>query len=207
MPGSSKSSLRGQWVYGVQNEQGEPLAWIGRNVRYEDEYEKSVASGRQGREPMKYRFPNQTLFRRGLELYGQEFLGDERFSESLRRYGVILVEGFTDRLRLHEMGVLSLAMMSNKITDEQSERLAHFAEQYGGGRVGVMHDTDGPGDDGAKETLWRMHEQGIDAYLVWSRRKFGGQFAGRQPESLTRRRSRPPSPRVNCKSRLKCGNG
>jgi hypothetical protein len=185
MPGGSKSSLRGQWVFGVHNEQAEPLAWIGRNVRYEEEHLKWVAGGRQGREPMKYRFPNQSLFRRGLELYGQEFLGDARFAESLQRYGVVLVEGFTDRLRLHELGVMSLAMMSNRITDEQSERLAGFARRFGGNRVGLMHDAEGPGDDGAKETLWRMHELGVDAYLLWSRRKFGGQYADRQPESLT----------------------
>ena len=61
MPGSSKSSLRGQWVFGVQNEQGEPLAWVGRNVRYDDEYAKWIAAGRQGREPMKYRFPESIL--------------------------------------------------------------------------------------------------------------------------------------------------
>jgi hypothetical protein len=185
MPGSSKSSLRGQWVFGVQNEQGEPLAWVGRNVRYEGEREKWLAGGRRDKEPLKYRFPTQALFRRGLELYGQEFLADPRFAESLQRHGIILVEGFTDRLRLHELGVMSLAMMSNKLTDEQGERLARYAQQYGGGRVGVMHDADGPGDDGAKESLWRMHELGVNAYLVWSRRKFGGKYADRQPECVT----------------------
>ena len=184
MPGGSKSSLRSQWVFGVQTEQGDPLAWVGRNVKYDEEHAAWVAGGRRDGEPMKYRFPTQALFRRGLELYGQEFISDERFAESLRRYGVVLVEGFTDRLRLHELGVMSLAMMSNKITDEQTERLAHYAEAYGSGRVGVMHDADGPGDDGAKETLWRMHEHGLDAYLVWSRRKFAGKYADRQPESL-----------------------
>jgi 5S rRNA maturation endonuclease (ribonuclease M5) len=185
MTSGSKSSLRGQWVFGVQSEQGEPLAWIGRNVRYDEEHEKWVASGRQSREPMKFRFPNQSHFRRGLELYGQEFLSDKRFGQSLERYGVIVVEGFTDRLRLHELGVMSVAMMSNKITAEQCQRLAAFARRYGGNRVSVMHDADGPGDEGAKETLWRMHELGIDADLLWSRRKHGGKYADRQPESLT----------------------
>lgn len=76
-------------------------------------------------------------------------------------------------------------MMSNRITDEQSERLVGYAKTFGGGRVGIMHDADIHGDEGAKETLWRMHEQGIDAYLVWSRRKCGGRYADRQPESVT----------------------
>jgi len=48
-----------------------------------------------------------------------------------------------------------------------------------------MHDADGPGDDGAKESLWRLHEHGLEAYLVWSSRRFGGNYAGRQPESIT----------------------
>jgi hypothetical protein len=185
MPGSSKSSLRGQWVFGVRNEQGEPLSWVGRNVRYDDEYSKWIASGRQGREPMKYRFPNQALFRRGIELYGQEFLKDERFGESLEHYGIILVEGFTDRLAMHAKDVMSLAMMSNRITDEQVEKVVGFAREYGHNRIGIMHDADGPGDDGAKETLWKLHERDVNAYLVWSRRKFDGKYADRQPESLT----------------------
>jgi hypothetical protein len=185
MKGSSKRSLRGQWVFGVQNEQGEPLAWIGRNVRYEDEHAKWLAANRAGREPMKYRFPNQSLFRRGIELYGQEFLTDEAFSESLERYGIILCEGFTDRLRLHQLGVMSLAMMSNRITDEQSDKLAQYARQCGYNRIGIMQDTDSPGDEGAKETLWRLHERDVDAYLVWSRHKFAGRFRDRQPEAIT----------------------
>ncbi len=49
----------------------------------------------------------------------------------------------------------------------------------------IMHDADQKGDEGAKETLWRMHEVGIDAYLVWSRKMHGGRFADRQPESLS----------------------
>jgi hypothetical protein len=185
MPGSSKSTLRGKWVFGVMNQEGQPLAWIGRNVRYEEEYERWATTGRQGQEPVKYRFPNQSLFRRGLELYGQEFVADPRFTESLQRHGIILVEGFTDRVRLHELGVMALAMMSNQLTAEQAEKLAGYARRYAGGRVGLMHDADIPGDEGAKESLWRLHELGVEAYLVWSRKKFRGQFADRQPESLT----------------------
>jgi 5S rRNA maturation endonuclease (ribonuclease M5) len=185
MPSSSKSSLRGTWVFGIQNQQGETLAWVGRNPRYDDEMAKFSASGRQGREPMKYRFPNQSLFRRGIELYGQEFLKHEQFAESLERYGIIVCEGFNDRLRLHQLGAMGLAIMSNRMTDEQLELLVRYAHEYGHNRVGVMHDADGAGDDGAKETLWRLHEHDVNAYLVWSRKKFGARFTDRQPESLS----------------------
>ena len=81
--------------------------------------------------------------------------------------------------------VLSLAIMSNLITGEQTVKLSQYAREYGYNHVGIMHDADTPGDDGAKETLWRLHERDINAYVVWSRRKSNGRFADRQPESLT----------------------
>lgn len=185
MPGNSKSSLRHNWVFGVMNREGDPLAWVGRNVKYEDEHEKWANGGRIGREPNKYRFPNQSLFRRSLELYGQEWLDDPRFADSLKNYGLLLVEGFTDCIRLHALGVMSVAMMSNKLTEEQTTLLIQYVLEKGNNRVGIMHDADAAGDEGAKESLWRMHEAGVEAYLVWTRKKLGGLFNGRQPESLT----------------------
>ena len=185
MPGKEKSSLRNNWVFGISNREGQPLAWVGRNVKYEADHKQWLEAGRHSREPNKYRFPNESLFRRSLELYGQEFLDDPRFAESLKTNGLLLVEGFTDRIRLHELGVMSVAMMSNKLTDDQTKRLIEYAREKANGRVGIMHDTDEKGDEGAKESLWRLHNAGIDAYLVWSRDKYSGRFADRQPESLT----------------------
>ncbi len=80
---------------------------------------------------------------------------------------------------------MSVAMMSNQLTDEQTGKLVRYAKEHAGGRVGLMHDADGPGDDGAKGSLWRLHQAGIGAYLVWSRMAHGGQYDGRQPESIT----------------------
>ncbi len=185
MPGREKSSLRNNWVYGVMNRDGQPLAWVGRNVKYEDDHQEWITKGRHGREPNKYRFPNEKLFRRSLELYGQEWLDDPRFEKSLQEHGLLLVEGFSDRIRLHELGVMSVAMMSNKLTDPQTELLIGYAREKGGNRVGIMHDADAKGDEGAKETLWRLHQADVEGYLVWSGKKFGGQYADRQPDSLT----------------------
>ena len=185
MPSSGKSTLRGKWTYCVSDEQGQPLAWVGRNLKYEKEYEAWLAAGRGGEEPAKYRFPSVKLFRRGLELYGQEWLRDERFAKSLHEHGLIVVEGFNDRLRLHALNVASIALMSNRATDEQIVKLIGFARQYANCRVGIMLDTDTKGDEGAKELLWKLHEADLDAYLVWSRNKHGGAFKDREPEVLT----------------------
>ena len=186
MPGKIKSSLRNNWVYGIMDRQGEPLAWVGRNIKYDTDHTDWIAKCRQGREPNKFRFPNQTLFRRGSELYGQEWLDDERFEKSLAKHGLILVEGFNDRIRLHELGVMSVAMMSNTMTNEQTHKLISFAKGKANDRVGIMHDANRRGDDGAKESLWRMHQAGIDAYLIWSHSKHGGKYADREPESLSK---------------------
>ncbi|MCC7475802.1 MAG: toprim domain-containing protein [Pirellulales bacterium] len=150
-------------VFGVCNEQGQPLAWVGRNVKYEDELTAWEACGRRGDEPTKYRFPTAKHFRRGLELYGVEWLADPRFAKSLARHGLLVVEGFTDRLRLHELGVASVALMSNRITDEQTERLIDLANRCAGGRIGVFLDADEKGDDGAKDLLWKLQERGPPA--------------------------------------------
>lgn len=180
LPSNAKSMVRSKWVYGVMDEQGQSLAWIGRNTAYEESTEVTTDTTQS-----KYKFPRQEYFRRGQELYGQEFLTDPRFAESLHRYGLILTEGFTDRIRLHQLGVMSVAMMSNQLTDAQTQKLIRFASDYAGGRVGIMHDADNKGDEGAKESLWRLHNGGVDAYLAWSRSKFNGKFIDRQPESLT----------------------
>ena len=104
MPGKEKSSLRNNWVFGIRNRAGQPLAWVGRNVKYEPDHKQWIEAGRHGREPNKYRFPNESLFRRSLELYGQEYLDDPRFDESLQQHGLLLVEGFTDRIRPARIG-------------------------------------------------------------------------------------------------------
>lgn len=66
----------------------------------------------------------------------------------------------------------------------EGEKLIDFAQQYAGGRVGVMLDADHQGDEGAKDLLWRMHVRNLDAYLVWSRTSQDGRYRDRQPESL-----------------------
>ena len=65
-------------------------------------------------------------------------------------------EGFTDTLAMHAKRVMSLAMMSNRITDEQVEKVVRLAREVGYNRVGIMHFADGPGDDGTKDTLWKL---------------------------------------------------
>jgi hypothetical protein len=75
--------------------------------------------------------------------------------------------------------------MSNQITDEQVRKTAEFAKRKSDGRVGIMFDLDPQGEEGAKETLWKLHQERIQAYLVWTRKQLGEQFANAEPERLS----------------------
>ena len=76
--------------------------------------------------------------------------------------------------------------MSNRMTDEQGEKIARFAKQLGINRVNLMFDCEATGVDGAKEALWFFAERQLDVRLVWSPRMHGGAHSGKQPESLSR---------------------
>ena len=76
-------------------------------------------------------------------------------------------------------------MMSNKLTDAQSKLLIQYANKKSNGRVGIMHDANIEGDEGAKESLWRLHEANLKPYLIWSRNKDDGRFKNREPESVS----------------------
>jgi hypothetical protein len=49
-----------------------------------------------------------------------------------------------------------------------------------------MLDCEDTGDEGAKEASWQLMQRGLNVRLAWSQAMHDGQFAGRQPESLTR---------------------
>ncbi len=47
-------------------------------------------------------------------------------------------------------------------------------------------DCEPSGVEGAKEALWYFAEQQLDVRLAWSPAMHDGNFAGKQPESITR---------------------
>ena len=63
-----------------------------------------------------------------------------------------MVEGFNDVLGLDALGIPAVAIMSNKITDEQVTKVERFAKLLAAGKVTLMFDADAAGDTGAKET-------------------------------------------------------
>lgn len=183
-------SLRGQLLYPIQSESGKLLAWVVRDPQFETKEQAFNAMSHEQRlktkKPAKHRFPVD--FHRGIELFGQHAsrLDEPGYRETITSVGIVVVEGFNDVLGLDSLGIPAVAIMSNKITDEQVAKVERFARTLSDGKVLLMFDCDEPGDAGAKEALWLLAQRGLNARLAWSRAMHAEAFAGRQPENLTR---------------------
>lgn len=182
-------SLRGNVIYPLLSEDGQVLAWIGRDPKYEEkerDFARLSPAVRTGETPpMKHRFPKG--IHRGLELFGQQAsrLKEPGYRESIANHGIIVVEGFNDVIGLDNIGVPAVAVMSNRITEMQGDKVALWAKQLAGGKVTLMFDCEPSGIDGAKEALWFFAQRQLDVRLAWTPWMHAGKFVGKQPESLT----------------------
>lgn len=182
-------SLRGHVVYPVRSEEGKLLAWIARDPSFEEKERTFLAlpPDHRSREkpPHKHKVP--AGFHRGLELFGQHAsrIHEPGYREILAHCGPIIVEGFNDVLALDQLGIPVVAIMSNKITVEQVDKIERWSRQLAQGRVSLLLDTDDEGDAGAKETLWLLVQRGLDVRVGWSRAINAGTFVCRQPEQIT----------------------
>jgi hypothetical protein len=182
-------SLRGHILYPIQAEDGKVLAWIGRDPAFEEkdrEFLRLLPDERaKERPPQKHKVP--AGFARGSQLFGQQAvrLQEPGYREFVAKHGIIVVEGFNDVIGLDSIGIPAIGLCSNRMTDEQAEKIDRFARHLAGGKVTLLLDCDEHGDDGAKEALWSLTQRALNVRLGWTRGMHGGRFAGRQPESLT----------------------
>lgn len=181
-------SLRGHIVYPVLSEDSHVLAWVGRDVNYEEkerEFQRLPAEERVTKSPpAKYHFPKG--FQRGQELFGQQGsrLRESGYREYIQQFGLIVTEGMNDTIALDALHIPSVAIMSNHMTTAQVERVTKWAKALARGQVTLMFDCDEPGDEDAKEALWLLTQRGLSVRLAWSSAMHAGMFRGRQPESL-----------------------
>jgi hypothetical protein len=188
LPNSAKGLLRGRVVYGYANEQNDVLSWFGRDPTFAEKDRDWLARGKPEKgKPIKTRFVKG--FHRGLELYGQHgadrLAKNPRLRKSLDQFGLVVTEGPNDVIRLDCLDVAAVGLCSNKVTEEQLRKLTAWSRQLAGGQITVMLDNDPEGEAGAKDLAWKLLERRLDVRLAWSSQMHDGQFAGRQPESLT----------------------
>jgi DNA primase len=108
----SRGLMKSRVVFPIRDRSGQVLAYAGRAVREDQE----KAGG-------KYRFPNG--FRKHLELFNiDRIAGDAETKKAVRDFGIILVEGFSDVLKLCQHGFLNcVALMGTNFFEAQKEML------------------------------------------------------------------------------------
>ena len=182
LPQSAKGLLRGHFVYGYPDEDGNILSWFGRNLHYEEQYKKWYRFGDSSREPQKFKFVKG--FHRGQELFGFPEYLKRANPELIKITGIVLAEGPNDVMNLHRLGIPALAVCSNMITEKQAEKLAEMASAVPGGFVSVMFDLDQEGQKGAKQAVLELAKR-CCVKLAWTT----NQFNGRQPEMFNSAKS------------------
>ena len=93
--------------------------------------------------------------------------------------------GWSLRVGLDNLGVPTVGVMSNRMTEMQGDKLATWAKQLGNCRVTLMFDCEPSGIDGAKEALWFLPSVCSTSVSTGPPWMHGGKFVGRQPENLT----------------------
>ncbi|MFO0814123.1 MAG: toprim domain-containing protein [Gemmatales bacterium] len=179
----SGGTLRGHIVYPYLDEQGEVLCWFGRDPAFEEKQAIWIAGDKTGKEPEKFHFVKG--FMKGLEVWGQERLKEEANRTVIQQIGLVTVEGPNDVINLASLGIPSIAICSNIVTEAQAEKIAHLARTYGNGIISLMLDNDEAGDNGMRRSL-PLLAAAAPTRLLWSRDSQQEQFVDRQPESITR---------------------
>jgi len=185
LPSNAKGLLRGHFVYGYPDKNGEILTWFGRNLNYEAQQKKWQTHSSTKTEPRKFKFVKG--FHRGQELYGfpqfQELATKEYFKQNPQS-GIVLVEGQNDAINLQTLSIPTLAICSNMITETQAIILAILANETHNTHISIMFDLDKEGENGAKQTVLELAKR-CCVRLAWNSEFAEGQFKRRQPESLT----------------------
>ncbi len=185
LPSSSKGLLRGHFVYGYPDAEGEILTWFGRNLNYEAQQKKWQRIGDSSKEPRKFKFVKG--FHRGQELFGLpqfQKLATKEYFEKNPQTGIVIVEGQNDAINLQTLNIPALAICSNMITETQAKKLSTLANEIPGGYISVMFDLDREGKNGAKQAVLELVKR-CCVRIGWNSELADSIFQGQQPESLT----------------------
>ncbi|MCP4627013.1 MAG: IS21 family transposase [bacterium] len=155
-PSGAKSPLSGRLVFQIRGvEQGgadlKPviLSHVGRALSDQQE----ASDGRY------WGFP----FYKKLEIYNQDkLLMDPSAQEQVKRFGLVLVEGFFDVAALVSAGCLNAgALMGAHITAEQIDRLKFICSQAPIPEIKLFLDRDEPGRKGARKAVSLLKQNGF----------------------------------------------
>lgn len=186
IPGNGRSLFRKNYfVYTHRNLKGEVISYSGRDLTFESKWDEWQIAGKpEGKKPAKHRYV--AGYHRGIELYGAmaSRLNEPALKDSLDKYGLIVVEGMNDVIRLDELNLCAVGITSNRATETQVTSLVQFAQQVANNRILLFPDCDEEGESAFKDLLWKLAEAQVHVRLGPISKSHNGLFASRQPEDL-----------------------
>ena len=143
----AKGMLRGRIAIPVHDHHGYLVGYAGRLVP--DQVELAQEAEAEGAAPPTYRFPSREKgFHKRYLLFNLNRVGEE----ARRRDGLVIVEGFFDCFRLHQVGVRNVvALMGCQLSEEQEQLLLERTD-----RVTLALDQDEAGRQGTQDILQRL---------------------------------------------------
>jgi 5S rRNA maturation endonuclease (ribonuclease M5) len=184
IPGNGRSLFRKNYfVYTHRDIRSDVVSYSGRDLTFETKWQRWLKDGKpEGKKPNKHRYVSG--FHRGSELYGgfASRLDEPAVQESLAKYGLVIVEGMNDVIRMDELGVCAVGICSNRATEIQIEKIVKFAQRVANDRVVLVPDCDIEGEAGFKELLWSLAKKGLNTSLASVRQNGSSNI---QPEDLS----------------------
>ena len=187
IPGNGRSLFRKHYiVYTHRNTRGDIVSYSGRDINFESKWDKWIKAGKpEGKKPNKHRYVSG--FKRGVELYGGHAsrLEEPCIRESLERYGLVVVEGMNDVIRMDELGVCAVGLCCNRATRQQLDMVGKFANYVAKKRVLLLADCDEASEQGFSELTWNLAKRLMDVKIGLAQGICGDSISALQPEELS----------------------
>ena len=149
--------MKGRVVFPIRNAKGEIMSYAGRAVKQADEEENG-----------KYRFPPK--FNKSLELFNIDRIAtDAETKKAVKDFGIILVEGFTDTLKLCQEGFLNVVALMGTDFHEAQKRMLLDPKLNPTRRITLFLDNDEAGHNGKRRIATECIHDAFIRYVDWSR--------------------------------------
>jgi DNA primase len=149
--------MKGRIAFPIRNVKGEIMAYAGRAVKEADELENG-----------KYRFPPK--FEKSRELFNIDRVAlDAETKKAVKDFGIILVEGFTDAIKLWQEGFKNVVALMGTDFHVEQKRLLLDTQLNPTRRVTIFLDNDEAGQAGKRKIAAALIHDAFVRYVDWSR--------------------------------------
>ena len=153
----SRGLMKSRVVFPIRNVKDEIMAYAGRAVR--DDQEESGG---------KYRFPSG--FKKHLELFNIDRIAqDAETRKAVKDFGIILVEGFADVMRVHQNGFPNVVGLMGTDFHEAQKKMLTDPELNPTRRITIFLDNNEAGQKGRREIAKALICDAFLGYVDYSR--------------------------------------